>query len=61
MPNEFWSIIIIASLTVWIASTLGFIFKAFPARGQFEARPALKWGIVVVVSFTIWIVGLLNA
>jgi hypothetical protein len=53
--------IIIVSLILWIASTLGFIFKAFPARGQFEAHLALKWGVAVVVSFTIWIVGLLNA
>jgi hypothetical protein len=61
VPNDIWSIVIIASLSVWIASTMGFIFRAFPARGQFEARLALKWGVAVVVSFAVWIVGLLNA
>lgn len=48
-------------MLAWMTSTLVFIFKAFPSRGQFEARPALKWGLVLVVSFTVWIVGLLNA
>lgn len=61
MADEIWSIIIIASLAAWISSTLGFVFKAFPAKGRFEARPAMKWGAAVVVSFAIWIVGLLNA
>jgi hypothetical protein len=53
--------VIIASMVVWIASTLCFIFRAFPARGQFDARPAMKWGVVVLVSFAVWIAGLLNA
>jgi hypothetical protein len=61
MADDFWSFILLAGMFGWIASTLVFIFKAFPSRGQFEARPALKWGCIVLVSFSVWIAGLLNA
>jgi len=61
VAHDIWSIVVVTALTGWIASTLGFIFRAFPARGQFEARPALIWGVLMVASFAVWIVGLLNA
>lgn len=61
MSDAFWSVVLITGVVGWISSTLVFIFKAFPARGQFEGRPALKWGFAVVGSFAVWIVGLLNA
>lgn len=61
MSDNFWSLILLAGMFGWIASTLAFIFKAFPSRGQFEARSALKWGLVMGSSFFIWIAGLLNA
>jgi hypothetical protein len=61
VAHDIWSMVIIAGMVVWIASTLCFIFRAFPARGQFEVRPAMKWGVVVLVSFAVWIAGLLNA
>jgi len=61
MSDNIWSLILLAGILGWMTSTLVFIFKAFPSRGQFEARPALKWGCAVVASFLIWIVGMLNA
>lgn len=61
MSNNFWSIILLVGMLGWITSTLVFIFKAFPARSQFDVRPALKWGLVMGISFFVWIVGLLNA
>jgi hypothetical protein len=61
MSNDFWSIILLLGLFGWIASTLLFIFKAFPSREEFLGRHAVTWGGCVFVSFVIWIVGLLNA
>lgn len=61
MSNNIWSLVLLTGMLGWITSSLVFIFKVFPSRGQFEARPALKWGCVLVVFFTVWIVGLLNA
>lgn len=61
MSDIIWSIILIVGLFGWVASTLVFIFKAFPELGRFEVQQARKWGLVVVVSFVVWIVGLLNA
>ncbi|MFA7060288.1 MAG: hypothetical protein WC156_05660 [Pedobacter sp.] len=61
MSDNIWSLVLLTGMLGWITSSLVFIFKVFPGRGQFEARPALKWGCVFVVSFTVWIVGLLNA
>ncbi|OGR29031.1 MAG: hypothetical protein A2X83_07380 [Desulfuromonadales bacterium GWD2_54_10] len=61
MSDNIWSFILLVGMLGWMASTLVFVFKAFPSRGRFETRPALKWGCVVVASFIAWIVGLLNA
>lgn len=61
MSDIIWSIILIVGLFGWVASTLVFIFKAFPELGRFEVQQARKWGLVVAVSFIVWIVGLLNA
>jgi len=61
MAEIIWSIVLIVGLIGWVASTLVFIFKAFPGVGRFEMQPARKWGLVVVISFAVWIVGLLNA
>lgn len=61
MSDNIWSLILLSGMLGWMTSTLVFIFKAFPARGKFEARPAVKWGLVTVASFLVWIVGLLNA
>lgn len=59
--NEIWSIVTLAGLAGWVASTLILIFKAFPGRGVFERRPALRWGGVLVVAYIAWIVGMLHA
>jgi hypothetical protein len=40
---------------------LVFLFKAFPGRDQFDARPARTWGLAVLVSYSIWLAGMLNA
>lgn len=61
MGHDIWSLVLLIGLWGWIASTLVFIFRAFPARGIFAARPARIWGICSVLSFTIWIVGLLKS
>ncbi|HEX9078433.1 MAG TPA: hypothetical protein VF795_02515 [Desulfuromonadaceae bacterium] len=59
--NEFWSVVVVAGLLGWVGAALGFIFKAFPGRGQFLARPALIWGGVLAASYAVWIVGMLHA
>ncbi len=61
MPNETWCIVTIVGLIGWIASALVFLFKAFPGRDMFEARPARMWGVAVLVSYGIWLVGMLKA
>lgn len=59
--NDIWSIVTLAGLAGWVGSTLMFIFKAFPGRGVFEVRPALRWGGVLVVAYSAWIAGMLHA
>lgn len=61
MAHDIWSMVSLAGLAGWIVSTLLLIFKAFPERGQFAARPALQWGCGLALSYIVWIVGLLNA
>ena len=61
MKHDIWSLVLLFGLVGWILSTLGFAFRAFPKRGEFATRPALRWGISIVVSFTIWIIGMLKA
>jgi hypothetical protein len=61
MSHEIWSMVLLIGLFGWIASTLVFIFTAFPSRGEFLTRPAIKWGLCIFVSFMAWIAGLLNA
>jgi hypothetical protein len=61
MSHDIWSMVVLIGLFGWIASTLVFIFTAFPSREEFLTRPAIKWGLFVFVSYVIWIVGLLNA
>jgi hypothetical protein len=59
--NDLWAAAMMAGLAGWLFSALIFIFKSFPGRGQFLARPALTWGGVFVVSYIVWIVGMLHA
>jgi len=61
MADEIWSVILLVGLIGWIGSTLAFIFRAFPARGRFEAGSARIWGACVIVFYCVWILGLLNA
>ena len=59
--HTIWAVVMMAGLAGWLCSTLFFIFRSFPGRGRFLARPALTWGCVLVVSYVIWIVGMLHA
>ncbi len=59
--NELWSVVVVVGLLGWVGAALSFVFKAFPGRGQFLARPALIWGGVLVASYIVWIVGMLHA
>ncbi|NVN92427.1 MAG: hypothetical protein HXX11_17755 [Desulfuromonadales bacterium] len=61
MEHDIWSIVLLIGLWGWIISTLVFIFRAFPSRGEFAARPARIWGMCSAVSFAVWIVGLLKS
>ena len=61
MPSDIWSVVMLAGLWGWVVFMLLFIFRAFPARGVFESRPALCWGGCAAISFALWIAGLLNA
>ena len=61
MISDIWAVLMVTGLACWLLSVLIFIFKAFPGRGQFLARPALTWGAVLIVSYLVWIVGMLHA
>lgn len=61
MSNELWSIITLIALFGWLTSTIMFLFKAFPERGLFMARPARVWGAAMLFCYGVWVVGLLNA
>lgn len=61
MMNDVWAVVAVIGLACWLLSALIFIFKAFPGRGQFLARPALTWGTVLIVSYIVWVVGMLRA
>jgi len=51
----------LAGMGGWLFSTLIFIFKAFPGRGEFAVKPAITWGIALMVFYIVWITGMLNA
>ena len=61
MAHNIWSMVSLIGLAGWITSTLCLIFRAFPEKGRFLVRPALRWGGVLAVSYIVWIIGLINA
>jgi hypothetical protein len=61
VSDGIWSIITLIGLFGWISSALLFLFKAFPERGLFIARPARLWGALLLAFYAVWIVGMLNA
>lgn len=61
MSHDFWSIILLSGVASWIASTIAFMFYAFPRKDEFVVTSAIRWGGASVVSFLVWIVGMINA
>jgi hypothetical protein len=59
--NEWGVLLTLVGVWGWIGSLLMFMFKAFPARGEFRTRQGLSWGSVAVLFFGLWIVGMLVA
>ena len=57
----FWTLICLAGLWGFLACSIGFLLKSFPARGVFDSRKALAWGGALLVFFIIWIVGMAHA
>jgi len=61
MHPEMWSVLAVVAFWVWIATSLLFIFRAFPTLGAFQPRPALVWGIASILSACLWVVALRQA
>ncbi|WP_224981443.1 hypothetical protein [Geomonas agri] len=61
MSLTLWSIVCVTGVWGFVACTIFFILRAFPARDCFEGKAALKWGAGVVVFFVMWIVGMMQA
>lgn len=59
--SNFWSMVCLAGVWGFVACTIGFIVKGFPARDTFSRRSSLGWGVALVVCFVIWIIGMANA
>lgn len=58
MSTELWSVIAISMFWCWVASSLLFMFKAFPRLGVFQVRPAIIWGVTSVLCAGLWMVAL---
>jgi len=61
MSHDLWSIVLLIGAAGWIASSIFFMFKAFPERDIFNSASGMRWGGAVIVSFVVWIIGMLNA
>jgi hypothetical protein len=61
MHAEVWSVLAVVAFWIWIATSLLFIFKAFPRFGVFQSRPALVWGIASMLSACLWVLALRQA
>ena len=61
MTHDAGAIITIIGLAGWIWATITFLFRAFPARGVFDAAASRRWGVVAVIFFAVWVAGLLSA
>lgn len=57
---SFWSLSCLAGIWGFVACTIGFILKGFPARGLFD-RGSLRWGGALLVCFIVWMIGMANA
>jgi hypothetical protein len=56
-----WSVVSQIGFWGWVLATVGFIFRAMPARDTFRGRAAVCWGGGVVVFYVVWVIGMLNA
>jgi hypothetical protein len=61
VSDGLWSIVTLIGLFGWVFSALVFLFKVFPERGQFNARPARLWGTLLLIFYAVWVVGMLQA
>jgi hypothetical protein len=61
MMTTFWSTVCLIGVWGFVGATVGFILKAFPARGVFDRRSSLPWGVALLVCFVLWMVGMANA
>lgn len=61
MLNEGWALFCVMGFWGWVLVTVGFILKAFPARGKFCSKAAALWGGGVVLFYFVWVVGMINA
>lgn len=59
--NNAWSIICLVGLWGFVAAIIGFILKAFPARGVFAVKPGALWGAAAIACFVLWLVGMSHA
>lgn len=58
MSTELWSVIATCTFWCWVASSLLFMFRAFPRLGVFQARPAMIWGATSILCAGLWIIAL---
>jgi hypothetical protein len=56
-----WSLVCLIGLWGWIFASIGFILKAFPAKGEFHVKNAFLWGFVLIICYGTWFLGMLNA
>jgi len=61
MSHDIWSIVLLSGVVSWIVSSIAFMFYAFPRKGEFVVKSAIRWGGISLVSFLVWVLGLLNA
>ncbi len=60
-PNPAWSSLAVLAFFGWIASVVGFIFRAFGPTDEFFRRPAVLWGFLFVTSYALWMISLARA
>ena len=59
--NHMWAAVVEIGFLGWVASAVGFIFRAVTKEGKFIGKKALFWGVSLAIFFTLWIIGMLTA
>ena len=57
-PHLGWSVLAEIGFLGWVGATVGLIWSAVDAQGQFVRRQGVLWGSLLALFFALWLIGM---